>query len=65
MIAVIARLTYQACSDKACLPPETVEEETPEWLEDSKMEDEEGGKATIPALPQIAIPEYVKVQTAA
>jgi TonB family protein len=25
-------------------PPETVEEETPEWLEDSKMDDEEGGK---------------------
>jgi len=24
-IAVVARLTYQACSDKACLPPETVE----------------------------------------
>src|SRR6202008_1998312 len=23
-------------------PPETVEEETPEWLEESKMEDEEG-----------------------
>ena len=25
-------------------PPETVEEETPEWLDDTKMEDEEGGK---------------------
>jgi TonB family protein len=25
-------------------PPETMEEETPEWLEDSKMDDEEGGK---------------------
>jgi pSer/pThr/pTyr-binding forkhead associated (FHA) protein len=25
-------------------PPETVEEETPEWLDDSKMDDEEGGK---------------------
>lgn len=25
-------------------PPETVEEETPEWLDESKMEDEEGGK---------------------
>jgi uncharacterized protein YyaL (SSP411 family) len=24
-LAVVARLTYQACSDKACLPPETVE----------------------------------------
>lgn len=28
-------------------------------------QDEEGGKATVPALPQIEIPEYVKVQTAA
>jgi len=27
-IAVVARLTYQACSDKACLPPETVEFKT-------------------------------------
>ncbi|MDD9971570.1 MAG: TonB family protein, partial [Myxococcales bacterium] len=25
-------------------PPEMIEEETPEWLEDSKMDDEEGGK---------------------
>jgi TonB family protein len=25
-------------------PPETLEEETPEWLDDSKMDDEEGGK---------------------
>jgi TonB family protein len=25
-------------------PPETVEEETPEWLDDSKMDEEEGGK---------------------
>jgi len=25
-------------------PPETVEEETPEWLDETKMEDEEGGK---------------------
>jgi TonB family protein len=25
-------------------PPETVEQETPEWLDDSKMDDEEGGK---------------------
>lgn len=25
-------------------PPETVEEETPEWLDESKMEDDEGGK---------------------
>ena len=25
-------------------PPETVEEETPEWLNDSKMDDQEGGK---------------------
>jgi len=27
-IAVVARLTYQACSDKACLPPETIEFKT-------------------------------------
>jgi len=27
-VAVVARLTYQACSDKACLPPETVEFKT-------------------------------------
>jgi pSer/pThr/pTyr-binding forkhead associated (FHA) protein len=25
-------------------PPETVEEETPEWLDETKMEDDEGGK---------------------
>ena len=25
-------------------PPETVEEETPEWLDESKMDDDEGGK---------------------
>ncbi len=25
-------------------PPETVEEETPEWLDDSKLDDDEGGK---------------------